>query len=542
MTLIGLTVNQDETAADLARHLKDNNIKFPVYRDTDFHAANAFKADYTPEAFVLDGKHVLRYRGRIDNGYFARLKKNPQITSRDLEQVLGEMISGRPVSTPATLAVGCTIQRDSKPLPKAGTVTYYRDVLPILQANCQQCHRPGEVGPFSLMTYRQAVNWAEDIKEYTRTRRMPPWKITEGVNFHGARNLSDKDIATLAAWADGNTPEGNPKDAPPPVKFPQGWQLGTPDLILTVGDDMQIGPTGDDHFRCFVLPTNLTEDKYVAAVEVRPGNPRVVHHALLFIDTKGLARNLESKFQTKLKQTPPTGHAALDRGPGYTTGMGVGFLPDSGLGGWAPGQMPRYLPEGTGMFLPKGADVVMQMHYHRNGRLEKDRTSIGLYFAKKPVDKKYQGGVVSGGFAFRIPAGAERHPLKGSAVVNGDFTLHSVMPHMHMLGKEIKVTLVGPKGDKQTLLAIKEWDYNWQETYLLKSPLLVKDGSRIDVEAIFDNSASNPNNPSDPPRNVPFGEQTTNEMCFVFLGGTSNRPETKLPVNLFNLKKKKDAK
>jgi peroxiredoxin len=540
VAVVGLTVNQGETDADVAKHVKDNNLKFPVFRDVDFRAADALKAEVTPEAFVLDGNFVLRYRGRIDNSYYARLKKNQQVTSRDLEQVLGEIVSGRPVGTPATVPIGCAIAREVKEAPKTGTVTYYRDVAPILQNNCQQCHRPGEVGPFSLMNYRQAVNWAADIKEYVRTRKMPPWRIAEGVGFHGERSMSDRDIATLVAWVDGNTPEGNPRDAPPPRTFPQGWQLGTPDLVLTVGDDTQLGPTGDDHFRCFVLPTNLPEDRYVVAVEVRPGNARVVHHTLIYVDTKGRGRKLEESYQAKIKQTPPTGHAALDRGPGYVAGMGVGFVPDGALGGWAPGQMPRYLPESTGMLLPKGADVVMQMHYHRNGRPEKDRTSIGLYFAKKPVARTYQGGVLSGGIWFRIPAGNASYPLKGGAWATDDFTLHSVMPHMHMLGKEIKVTLTPPEGQgqKQTLLAIKQWDYNWQETYVLKAPLAVKSGTRIEVEAVYDNSAGNPNNPNDPPRDVTFGEQTTNEMCFVFLGGTSARTGTRLPVSMFPATKK----
>ncbi len=541
VAFVGLTVNQDDTAADVAKHVKENNVKFPVFRDAGFRATDAFKAAVTPEAFVLDGDFVLRYRGRIDNSYYARLKKNQQITSRDLEQVLAEIVSGRPVSTAATLPVGCAIVRETRAAPKAGAVTYYRDVLPILQANCQQCHRPGEVGPFALMSYRQAVNWAADIKEYTRTRQMPPWKIDEGVAFHNARRLSDKDIATLAAWADGNTPEGNPKDAPPPAKFPEGWQLGKPDLILTVCDDMQIGPTGPDHFRCFVLPTKLLEDKYVAAVEVRPGNPRVVHHTLLFVDTKGRASKLEEQYQNKIKLTPPGGHAALDKGPGYVAGMGIGFLPEASIGGWAPGQLPRFVPEGSGIFLPKGADVVMQMHYHRNGRAEKDRTSIGLYFAKKPVTHRYQGGVTMAWFN-KIPAGQERFQIKGTATASADFELHSVMPHMHMLGKEIKVTLVTPDGGKQTLLAIKEWDYNWQETYVLKQPLTVKAGTRFEIEAVYNNSASNPNNPSDPPRNVRFGEQTTDEMCFVFLGGTSGRPGGRLPVSFLAGLKKKDKK
>jgi Copper type II ascorbate-dependent monooxygenase, C-terminal domain len=413
-------------------------------------------------------------------------------------------------------------------------------VLPILQNRCQECHRPGEVGPFSLMTYRQAVNWAGDIKDYTQSRRMPPWKINAGMEFHNQRKLTAHEMAVLAAWADNGTPEGNVKDAPPARKFTEGWQLGTPDLVLSVGEEFQVGPTGNDVFRCFVLPTNLTEDKYVAAVEVRPGNPRVVHHALLFIDTAGNGRKLEKQQQDKPKKDPHGG-SDLDKGPGYYGGMGVGFLPTSSLGGWAPGQLARTLPDGTGIKLPKNSDVVMQMHYHRNGRTEKDRTQIGIYFAKKKVDLQFQGGFMMGLF-LSIPAGNNHFAVKGGANVTEDMLLHSIMPHMHMLGKEIKVTMTPPDGKPALVFDIKDWDYNWQETYFFKEPLKLKAGTKLDLEAVYDNSAGNPNNPFNPPQAVTFGEQTTNEMCFVFFGGTSGRGGTQLPMTkLLPGLRKKDA-
>ena len=304
VSFIGLTVNEDESRAQVAKLARDFKIPFPVYRDEKLTAANALQADFTPECFLLDSDFVLRYRGRIDNSYFERLKKNPQVTSQDLEQALGELLSGRPVKTQSTLPIGCPIVRTARVLPKAGEVTYHRDVAPILQNRCQTCHRPGEVGPFSLMNYKQAVNWAEDIKTYTQKRLMPPWKIDEGVDFHNDRRLSDKDIATLAAWVDGNCPEGDPNDAPPARIFPQGWQLGTPDLVLTVGEDFQLAPNGKDLFRCFVLPTNLPEDTYVAGVEIRPGNPRVVHHVLLFIDSLGKGQKLELDARQKEAKPP----------------------------------------------------------------------------------------------------------------------------------------------------------------------------------------------------------------------------------------------
>ncbi len=540
VSFIGLTTNEDESSAQVAKQARDYNLPFPVYKDEKLAAADALKAGITPECFVLDGNYVLRYRGRIDNSWSERLKKHTQVTRHDLRQVLGEMLSGRPVGEPATIAIGCPIARQEKGAKQTGAVTYHRDVAPILQNHCQQCHRPGEVGPFALMNYKQVVNWAEDIKSYTQKRQMPPWKPVEGAGFHNERRLTQKEIATLAAWVDGGTPEGDPKDAPAARIFPQGWQLGTPDLILNVEEDFTLGPTGRDLFRCFVLPTNLAEDKYVAAVEVRPSNPRVVHHVLLFIDANGQGRKLEKLEREKrpsLEDDHPV-EKTYDRGPGYTVSMGVGFLPQGGLSGWAPGQMPRYLPEGSGFYLPKKADVVMQVHFHRNGRVEKDRTQVGLYFAKKKVDHPYQGSVVAGGGSgkgpfrlfFSIPPEDAHFKLKGDMWASADFTLYSVMPHMHMLGKEIKVTMTPPGGTPQTLVAIKEWDYNWQETYMLKEPIKVKAGTQFHVAAVYDNSSQNPNNPFNPPRRVTFGEQTFNEMCFVFLGGTSKRVARNLPL------------
>ena len=437
VAFVGLTPGADETAAQVAKHARDYNLPFAVLADPRFKAVDALQAEVTPEVFVLDGNFVLRYRGRIDNTYAARLKKNQAVTRDDLRQVLGEMLTGRPVSVTATEAVGCAIQRDRPAATAAAAVTYHRDVRPILQNRCQTCHRPGEVGPFSLMTYRQAVNWASDIKDYTQDRRMPPWKPVEGARFHNERRLSDQEIATLATWVDAGTPEGDPKDAPPPRKFPQGWQLGTPDLVVTVPADFQLGPTGNDVFRCFVLPTHLGEDKYIGAVEVRPGNPRILHHTLLFIDRTGQGRKLEARAQSQKPSDPPDPHAptALDRGPGYSVAMGVGFLPQGGLSGWAPGQMPRYLPEGTGYFLPRNADIVMQVHYHRNGRLEKDRTSVGLYFVKQPNARQYQSGVIAGGGSGRgacahaLLHSRRRPALRGQGEPVGPRGLHAALDH-----------------------------------------------------------------------------------------------------------------
>lgn len=539
VTIWGLTTNEDDTPAQIAKSAKPFNLVFPVFKDERLKAADALKADFTPEVFVLDGNFVLRYRGRIDNMYSERLKKHASVTEHNLRQTLAELVTGRPVSGPVTQAVGCRIYREKKEVAKVADVTYHRDVQPILQKHCQECHRPGEVGPISLMTFKQAVTWAQDIKDYTQRREMPPWKVSEGFTFHNERRMTDKEIKTLADWADGGTPAGDPNHAPPPRKFTSGWQLGTPDLILSPSDDFVLGPSGKDVFRCFVMPTNLEEDTYVSAVEMRPGNPQVVHHLLLFIDAAGQGRALEKTAQEKQKTDPIIDeHTKLpskyDLGPGYTRTMGVGFIPRAGMMGWAPGIQPRYMPEGVGFLVPKKADIVMQIHYHRNGRVEKDRTQIGLYFAKKKIDHPYQAGTVAGGSGsgpfrlfFSIPPDDENYKLDGDGYAVKDFTMLTVTPHMHLLGKSISITMTPPDGKEQMLLAIKKWDYNWQEMYFLKEPVQVKAGTKFHVDAYYDNSIKNPMNPFNPPRRVTLGEQTTNEMCFVFIGGYS---DTRLPV------------
>ena len=524
---IALAVNE-MTAPELKAKIAEYKIPYPVFADPNLNVADAFKAKITPEVFVLDHNQVMRYRGRIDNMFSERLKRNPKVTDHDLENALDDLLAGKPVRKPVTMAVGCPLPGRDVVVKTPTKVTYHKDVAPIIQKNCQGCHRPGEVGPFSLMTYKQAVTWAEDIKDYSGNRKMPPWKPTGGVfAFHNDRRMAEADIKTLGEWVDGGVPEGDPKDAPKPIAYPEGWMLGKPDLILSVNEDFHLGPSGPDTFRCYVLPTNLPEDRYIIGFEVKPGNPGIVHHTLNFWDLSGKARDLQKKAKEKAAADD------RDRGPGYSAAMGVGFLPGKSprpgisaignFGGWAPGQVPRFLPEGTGYLLPKGADVIIQTHYHRNGKAESDRTKIGLYFAKKPVKHPYQTLTISprNPFFLNIPAGEANHKIGGSVYVQSDCTMYSVMPHMHLIGKSVKITMTPPDGQKLTLVDITDWDYNWQETYWFKKPLNLKAGTKLEIEAIFDNSSKNPNNPSNPPKRVMFGEQTTNEMLFGFCGVTS---------------------
>jgi peroxiredoxin len=517
VAFVGVSVG-DEQAAEVEKFTRDFQLPFSVYRDERGAAAGALRAEVTPEAFVLDADLVVRYRGRIDDRYAARLHPNARVERHDLRQALEEVLAGKPVSAPQTRAVGCAVPKRRLASASGGEVTYYRDVLPILQNHCQECHRPGEVGPFPLMTFRQAANWADDIKEYTRQRKMPPWKPVDSLPLHDERKLTEREIATLAAWADAGAPAGDPASAPPPRRFPEGWQLGTPDLVLTVEDDFMLGPAGSDLYRCFVLPTGLNEDRDVVAMEVRPGNRRVVHHAVPVVDCSRQGRKLEARgWRSQEKE---------DSGPGYSLPLGLsflpGFVPDGALGHWTPGTVVRRLPEGAGFRLPRGSDIVLQVHYHRNGRVEKDRTSVGLYFTPRPAARRLQAMVVPAHFLF-LPT-AERYRVAGSAWVRQDCHIHAVMPHMHLLGREIKVTMTPPKGMPRTLVAIRDWDFYWQETYYFQEAVAVKAGTRFDVEGVYDNSARNPRNPNRPPETVYFGLETTDEMCLAGLLVTADQP------------------
>jgi hypothetical protein len=480
----------------------------------------------------LDRELTLRYRGRVDDRWTKRFERKPgsQPAKEDLREALNSILAGRPVAVPVTEPVGCPIQRAKHTDEQAGNrVTFHRDVEPIVQRSCQECHRPGGAGPFNLLTYNDARKWADDIKEFTQERKMPPWKPMAGLPFVGERKLTATEISMIAAWVDAGCPEGDRKDAPPPRVYSKDWALGEPDMILIADEDFILGANGEDLFHCFVLPTGLKEDRYVSAYEVRPGNTRIVHHTLNFCDTTGMARKLDRQTREHQKHV-----VAVDRGPGYESAMGIGFIPKDlqsvgNLGGWTPGIRTAQLPDGTGYLLPQGADVVIQVHYHRSGKEERDRPQIGLYFGKgelrKPMQLVTLPGLVAGPELrpfTTIPAGAQQFRVRGKVVVETDSQMYSVLPHMHMLGKSIHIRMTPPGGAEQLLVAIDDWDYKWQEVYKFQQAVPLKAGTLLEIDAAFDNSAGNPYNQFSPPRDVKQGPYTTDEMLYGFIGATSD--------------------
>jgi len=389
-------------------------------------------------------------------------------------------------------------------------VTYARDIAPILYQNCASCHRSGEIGPFALMSYSDAKKRAAQLASVTESRFMPPWHAESHGEFRDERKLTPDQIATIKAWAAAGSPEGSRASLPAPPKFPQGWSLGKPDLILEPSKAYALTAEGGDVYRCFVLPGGQTEDRYIAAMEVHPGNPKVVHHVIAYLDGSGKAKQIEA--------------ANTDGQPGYTSYGGIGTSPSGALGGWAPGNMPRLLPDGVGTLLPKGDDVVLQVHYHRSGKPETDQTRIGIYFCKKPVDKRMRIMPVVGLLA--IPAGNAHYEVKGFPMpFRSDATILGVMPHMHLLGKDMTVTATLPDAAVKTLVHVPNYDFNWQTTYMYKDPIKVPQGTRLGLTAHYDNSSSNPRNPNRPPKPVRWGEQTTDEMCIAFVYYTLDKEQ-----------------
>ena len=389
-------------------------------------------------------------------------------------------------------------------------VTYNRDVAPILQNLCQDCHRPGQVAPFSLLTYEQARKRAADIASVTESHRMPPWpaSTTEGGPFRDARVLSPQEIETLAAWAEAGCPEGDRRDAPAPRTWNSEWALGTPDLVVKMPEPYTLDAEGRDEFRVFVIPSGLTEGKWVAAIDFKPGNPKVVHHILSAFDVTGRARNRDAE----------------DPRAGYKVFGGFGLIPSGGLGGWAPGKRPQALPAGVGRYVPAKADILVQIHYHKSGKSETDATAVALYFAKEPVDKLVRGGMVTpprDRLTLRprlaIPPGDNHYQVTGTWTVPYDAHATAVAPHMHWIGKDFLLTATRPDGTSTTLIKIDDWNFNWQGTYDFITPPALPKGTRLNLLAHFDNSPQNPNNQSRPPVEVHWGEQTTDEMCIAFL-------------------------
>jgi hypothetical protein len=397
----------------------------------------------------------------------------------------------------ASLALAAT---GSKP------VTFHKDVEGILQNRCQTCHRAGEVAPMSLVNYKDARPWAKAIRQAVLTKKMPPWFADPHYGkFRNDPSLSQAEIDTLVAWADGGAVEGNPKDAPKPLEWVTGWGIGKPDVVLTMPTKVDVPATGTVDYQYMVIPTNFTEDKWIQMAEARPGNRAVTHHIVVFTREKGSAYMMGA--EPGVIFTPKSlaeARAKSGQKPGSP-------IPSEILVGYAPGTDPVKLEPGQAKLIKAGSDIVLQLHYTPNGTATTDISQIGLVFAKEPP-KQRVFVTNAGNLGFAIPPGDPNYEVKATMTVQTDAYLVDFNPHMHLRGKDFEFRITYPTGESEVALKVK-YDFNWQLYYRPVKPILLPAGTRIDCIAHFDNSPNNPANP-DPTKTVRWGEQSWEEMMF----------------------------
>jgi len=388
------------------------------------------------------------------------------------------------------MAFGLTLSAFAAP-------TFHKDVKPILQNKCQGCHRPGEAAPMALLTYKDAKPWARAMREAVLAKRMPPWfGDAHTGKFINDWSLSKGEIDTIVGWADGGAKEGNAKDGKPNPEFVEGWRIGKPDLVLEMPEVWNVPASGTIDYTYFIVPTGLTEDKWVQMAEARPGNRAVVHHIIAFIREPG------SKW-----------FADYPAGKGFVPKKGGQGSASGNLTGYAPGTMPRELRPGQAVLLKAGSDIVLQMHYTANGKPATDQSKIGIRFAKEPV-KQRVFTLAAQNTKFAIPPGVDNYPVSGSITLGTEVELLSLQPHMHVRGKAAEMRAVYPTGEVENLLKAK-YDFNWQLDYVYAPGKILPKGTRVEAVNYYDNSPNNKNNP-DPKAEVRWGDQSWEEMMIDF--------------------------
>lgn len=385
--------------------------------------------------------------------------------------------------------------------PKKPTFTEH--IAPIVFAKCSSCHRAGEVAPFELLTWKDVKKRGRNLLEAIEARFMPPWHPAPGYGafLHDPR-LTAEQIETFKNWVGTGMPEGPAEQLPPLPKFPEGWQLGEPDLVLKISAPFSVPARGRDIYRNFSVPVGLPDDQWITAVEVRPSARSVLHHTLIFLDENREMQAQEGK----------------DGQPGFS---GMRLQRGAMIAGWAVGGMPEHLPEGLAIKLPKGSDLVLQSHFHPSGKKEAEQTTIGLYFRKQAPKRTLVSIQLPPFFGFTagldIPAGEKDYRLVDSFELPCAVEAVTIGGHAHMLCRTMKMYAMLPNGDELPLLKIADWDFDWQNRYTFRSLVPIPKGATLHAEIVYDNSKDNPNNPSKPPKRVRWGRQTEDEMGSITL-------------------------
>lgn len=478
VAVVGINSNVQDSTTKLGAFARVHGVEFPLLKDPGNVVADQFHAKRTPEFYLLDEKGVIRYRGRMDDQYDIGIQKAAP-TRGDLVQAIEEVLAGDAVSVPFAEPVGCLIGRVRK-LNPSGDVTYSKHIAKIFNERCVECHRPGEIAPFSLTNYQEVVGWGETIVEVTQERRMPPWLADPAYgHFRNNARLGDEELQLIREWVANGQPEGDPKDLPEPRQFVEGWTIGTPDKIVYMSDKpYKVPAEGTVEYQHITVDPGFTEDIWVRAAEARPGNRAVVHHIIVFVN-------------------PPNA-------------TGLPFMGEL-IGGYAPGMPPVTGHDGLAALIPAGSRLTFQMHYTPNGTAQEDLSYIGFKFADPKTVHTRAKASMAASFNINIPPYAANHKVTSRYKFRHDGEIVSLMPHMHLRGKSFKYEALFPDGTREVLLDVPRYDFNWQLRYEYETPKKMPKGTEIQCTAYFDNSTENLANP-DPSKTVRWGDQTWEEM------------------------------
>jgi peroxiredoxin len=486
VAFIGVNSNQQDSLTEIAGYARQHGIEFPLLKDLENKLADRFGAQRTPEVFVLDRERIVRYRGRIDDQWgIGYVRDQPK--QYDLQAALDQLLAGKDVAVAATEPVGCLIGRIQKP-HAGGSVTYGGQIATLLQKRCVECHRAGDIGPFSLTSYEEAVGWASMIQEVVDGGRMPPWHANPKYgHFSEDRRLSDEEKSLIRQWVEAGAPPGDLSHAPPLSENPVEWQLRRPpDLVLNMREQpYEVPATGEVRYQYFVVDPKFTEDKWIDAGEILPGNRSVVHHILVHARTGTDRRDL-------------------------TREAGGGFLT-----GYVPGLRAKPLPAGMAKRIPASSKLVFQVHYTPNGTKQLDQSKIGLWFADEKTIHHEVKTLPCATRRLEIPPHDSNYKTEADLRLPVDALLISMSPHMHLRGKSFRYDAIFPGGKDETLLDVPRYDFNWQTVYRLTEPLQLPAGTRIRCVAHYDNSENNLSNP-DPSKTVRWGDQTWEEMMIGY--------------------------
>ena len=512
---------------------KDYAIGFPLGIDAGGDCAEALDATATPEAFVLDSRLVPRYAGRVDDRYLVRGVRRPAAQREDLAEAVDDVLEGVPVRIPRTNPVGCPLERKvaavSPPAAPQNTVTYHKDIAPILNAHCQMCHSSGNVAPFELITYDDASDWMKPGLREIEALRMPPAQVEGDYPFVHENSLSKTEVETIREWLHTGMEEGNPADSahlPPPPNL-NDWpeDLGPPDIILEQSAPTTLAGSGPDLYRYVPFVLDHPTDLRVRAMQLLPSNRKLVHHAIIAYCPSEDIRQMDPAI---LQEN--YGLVAGDSAPGYSTRHLFGLKPHagnaedglpsvSGIMAYLPGQSATRLPDEADLIIPAHSDIVTQFHYHRSGKMESDRTRLGIWLRKDDGKKRAicSSMFLSGDFTL-IPKGSKNFVVQTSDPMPVDAWIYMMMPHCHQLGKTIDVTARFPGADKDvTLVRCPNWDFNWQATHQLAEPVFLPKGTLLKSTIVYDNTDNNPRNPFRPAQHVFQGENSYDEMLLPIL-------------------------